>query len=170
MKVICHSRLVDWVISTRFSSRHAIMLSLQYQEWQFHSHNHTIYQNTVWTQDPFMLHISIYCLCKYICLLRHLICVVNVETLMQMDVHSCCKYMMDRSHVIILWTSANYAKLCAVFCWILLTHLGRDKMDAISQTTLSNAFSWIKRYEFRLIFHWSLFLRFQLTIFQHWFR
>ena len=42
-------------------------------------------------------------------------------------------------------------------------------MVAIFQTTSSNAFSWIKMYEFRLRFHWSLFLRFQLTISQHWF-
>ena len=47
---------------------------------------------------------------------------------------------------------------------------GRDTMDAISQTIFSNAFSWMKMYEFRLEFHWSLFLRVQLTIFQHWFR
>ena len=43
-------------------------------------------------------------------------------------------------------------------------------MAAFSQTMFSNAFSWMKMYEFRLKFHWSLFLRFQLTIFQHWFR
>ena len=43
-------------------------------------------------------------------------------------------------------------------------------MDAISQTTFSNAFYWVKMYGFRLKFHWSLFLRVQLTIFQHWFQ
>ena len=48
----------------------------------------------------------------------------------------------------------------------VLTHWGRDKMAAIFQTT----FSWMKIYEFRSKFHWSLFLRVQLTIFQHWFR
>ena len=53
---------------------------------------------------------------------------------------------------------------------IMLTHWGRDKMTAVSQTTLSNAFSWLKMLEFRLRFHWSLFLRVQLTIIQHWFR
>ena len=31
-------------------------------------------------------------------------------------------------------------------------------------------FSWMKMNEFRLRFHWNLFLRFSLTIFQHWFR
>ena len=43
-------------------------------------------------------------------------------------------------------------------------------MAAVSQTTLSNAFSWMKMLEFQLRFHWSLFLRVQLTIIQHWFR
>ena len=38
-----------------------------------------------------------------------------------------------------------------------LAHWGRDKMDAISQTT-STAFSWMKMLEFRLNFQWSLFL------------
>ena len=35
---------------------------------------------------------------------------------------------------------------------------------------VSNAFSWMKMCEFCLRFHWSLFLRVQLTIFHHWFR
>ena len=52
----------------------------------------------------------------------------------------------------------------------ILTHWGRDKMDDISQTTFSNAFSWMKMFEYRLKFHWSLFLGVQLTISQHWFR
>ena len=51
-----------------------------------------------------------------------------------------------------------------------LTHWCRGKMDAISQTTFWSAFSWMKMFEFRLKFHWSLFLRVQLTIFRHWFR
>ena len=38
-------------------------------------------------------------------------------------------------------------------------------MDAISQTTFSSAFSWMKMLEFRLKFHWSLFLRVQLNHF-----
>ena len=61
-------------------------------------------------------------------------------------------------------------------CWhemqkcVALTHWGRDKMATISQTTFSNAFSWMKMYEFRLKFHWSLSLGVKVTIFQHWFR
>ena len=51
-----------------------------------------------------------------------------------------------------------------------LTQWGRDKMAAISKTTLSSAFSWKKMSALRLKFHWSLFLRVQLTIFQHCFR
>ena len=50
-----------------------------------------------------------------------------------------------------------------------LTHWGWDKMAAIFQTFL-NAFLWMKIYELQLRFHWSLFLRVQLSIFQHWFR
>ena len=53
---------------------------------------------------------------------------------------------------------------------ILWTHWGRDKMADIFQTTFSNAFCWMKMYEFRLKFHWSLFLRVKLTIFQLWYR
>ena len=45
-----------------------------------------------------------------------------------------------------------------------LTHWGRDKWPPFS-----NAFSWMKMYQIRFRFHWSLFLRFELTISQHWF-
>ena len=57
-----------------------------------------------------------------------------------------------------------------VHCGYLLTHWGQDKMATISQTTLSNAVSWMKMLEFWLKFHWSLFIRVQLIIFRHWFR
>ena len=50
-----------------------------------------------------------------------------------------------------------------------LTHWGPNKMVAISHT-FSNAFFCVKMGEFCLRFHWSLFLRFELTILQHWFR
>ena len=38
-----------------------------------------------------------------------------------------------------------------------LTHCGQDEMAAILQTMFSNAFSWMKVYEFGLKFHWRLF-------------
>ena len=60
-----------------------------------------------------------------------------------------------------------------VFPWpdiIILSHIRLDKMAAISQMTFSNAFSWTKIFVFWSKFHWSLFLRGQLTINQHWFR
>ena len=50
-----------------------------------------------------------------------------------------------------------------------LTHWGPDKMAAISQTTFSDAFPWMKMYELRLRFHWILFPGVQLTIFHRWF-
>ena len=70
------------------------------------------------------------------------------------------------------FSGESYLYLLVAACWCryLLTHWGRDKMAAVSQTMFSNIFSWMKMYEFRLKFHWSLFLRFQLTIFKHWFR
>ena len=67
------------------------------------------------------------------------------------------------------WAMNLYFKFRAIYFW-LLTHWGRDKMAAFSQTTFSNAFSSMKMFEFRLQFHWSLFLWFELTILRHWFR
>ena len=64
------------------------------------------------------------------------------------------------------WHDASNFSLCPFG----LTHLGRDKMAAIFQMTFSNAFSWMKTYEFQLRFHWSLFPGVQLPIVQHWFR
>ena len=48
--------------------------------------------------------------------------------------------------------------------YFMLTYFPWDKMAAISQTTISILFSWMKILEFRLKFHWSLFLRVQMTI------
>ena len=48
-----------------------------------------------------------------------------------------------------------------------LSHWGRYKMAAVSQTTLWSAFSWMKMSAFLLRFYRRLFLRVQLTIFQH---
>ena len=72
---------------------------------------------------------------------------------------------------------ANYKHICVDGLWAcgycamfwLLTHWGQDKMDTISHTIHSNVPCSIKMFEFRIRFHWSLFLRFQLTISQHWF-
>ena len=46
-----------------------------------------------------------------------------------------------------------------------LTLCGRDKMGDISQTTFWNVFSSMGIFEFRLQFHWSLFLMVWLTEF-----
>ena len=53
---------------------------------------------------------------------------------------------------------------------LILTHLPLDKMAAISQMIFSYTFSWIKSSVFWKNFHWSLFIRVQLTITQPWFR
>ena len=54
--------------------------------------------------------------------------------------------------------------------WCRFNTLRPRQMAAIFQTTFSKGFSWMKIFEFRSKFHWNLFLRVQLTIFQHWFR
>ena len=62
------------------------------------------------------------------------------------------------------WFTEQVIKLCGCpaspsgsmyFCFILI-HLGRDKMAAISQTTLPNASSWIEIFEFRLKCNWNI--------------
>ena len=63
------------------------------------------------------------------------------------------------------WTP-NHCIIFGTSCVCLLTHLPLDKMTTISQTTFWNAFSWMKRFVFWYEFHWSLFLRVRLTIFQ----
>ena len=51
----------------------------------------------------------------------------------------------------------------------LFIHPPLDKMAVISQT-FPNAFSWMKSFVSWCELHWSLFLRVQLTISQHWFK
>ena len=46
----------------------------------------------------------------------------------------------------------------------VLAHWVRGKIAAISQTTFSDPFSWIKVYGFRLRLHWNLFLGFELVV------
>ena len=81
----------------------------------------------------------------------------------------------------IIWHHRIYSTLLQAMacCLTALSHyLHKTNVNTLRprqngchwQTTFSNAFSWMKIYEFRLRFHWNLFLRVQLTIFQHWFR
>ena len=79
------------------------------------------------------------------------------------------------------WRSGVMKIWCLLWIWIpyfhaevfrgipILTHWGWDIMATIYQT-FSNAFSWIKMWKYWLGFHWSLFLKVRLTIFQHWFK
>ena len=59
---------------------------------------------------------------------------------------------------------------CLPLCNLLFTHLPLDKMAAVSQTIFSDAFSWMKSFEFWIKFHWNLFLMVKFTLIQHWFR
>ena len=77
--------------------------------------------------------------------------------------------MSPIQHHVFTWESSFENAVCS-FRLDVLTHQGQDKMAAIFQTTFWSVFSWMKMYEFRLTFHWSLSPRVQLTILQHWFR
>ena len=79
-------------------------------------------------------------------------------------------YLLGHNARVLQYICNRYWLKFIVTACLMLTHWGRDKMDVILQTTVSGAFSLMKMFEFRLNFHWSLFLRAQLTIFQHWFR
>ena len=87
---------------------------------------------------------------------------INVLLMTQLDRFSWVR--------LVVWIVIGEYNLSKILLVVILTHWGRDKMDAVSQTPFSKAFSWMKMYEFRLKFYWSLFLRVQLTIFQHQFR
>ena len=116
------------------------------------------------------------------------LCHVNVEEWhkMYISVFSPLKNFACKGSMIIFSClyDPTYGKLCHASCDDLttklahkslarlqaLTHWGRDIMAAISQTTFSSTFSWMKMFEFQLKFHWSLFLKVKWTKFQHWFR
>ena len=70
-------------------------------------------------------------------------------------------------HVYVLLPSIS-AKIMKMHSTPMFTHCGRNVIHAIMQLTFSNAFCWMKIYECRLRFRWSLLPRVQLTIFQHW--
>ena len=78
-------------------------------------------------------------------------------------------FIKVETDVILIWLK-TWCGTTQLAVQVILTHWGRDKMATISQTTISDSFSRMKMYEVHLIFHWSLFLRFKLTIFQHWSR
>ena len=81
------------------------------------------------------------------------LCLQNIPRIVRLVSASLCFVL---AHTNLLYSAA-------------LTYHPLDKMAAISQTIFSNAFSWIKRVLFWLIFHCNLFIRVQLTITPHWF-
>ena len=83
------------------------------------------------------------------------------------DVIMCVHQYITQHLYRTICNGAAESNLCS--SW-MVTHWGRDKMVAIFQTTFSNAFCLKKINKFRLRFHWSLFRRVQLAIFQQWFR
>ena len=84
-----------------------------------------------------------------------------------------CKWqvhLLERKYVILIQIWVMFALYGNGVVQKLLTHWSRDKLATIFQKTLSNAFSWMKMYIFRLRFHWCLSAWVQSTLFQYWFR
>ena len=84
--------------------------------------------------------------------------------------HTKSPMWLQMSHHLTVLDHQQVQRWLQSYTCFLLTHLPRNKMAAISQTIFSHGFLWMKSFVFRLKFHWSLFLRVQLTITQHWFR
>ena len=66
----------------------------------------------------------------------------------------------------------KYSSVCSGYLIGLNTGLNTLRPRQIGRHFPDDIFEWIflKMYEFRLTFHWNLFLGVQLTIIQHWFR
>ena len=83
---------------------------------------------------------------------------VAVEIIVTSDVRSLEGYFdglvqdcsISIAHALEIVQSHTNRSICKINQY--LTHWGRDKMVAIFQTMFSNAFSWMKMYEFRLRF------------------
>ena len=93
-------------------------------------------------------------------------------------INTSCEFIVNDC---ITTTKQSTTKPCAYFLgytvyWHKLASLSFDeltywdKMAVISKTKSRNTFCWMKMFEFRLIFHWILFLMVQLTIRHHCFR
>ena len=168
----CHCNKISkhiflWLISTvltgKLLSDECIKTSLQMKErnlFYIYCHAVSIFMMTSWHGNIFQINgpLWIQFLCHWW---------IPLTKNSNRECSLCCHCCYHIFHV--FWT-VEYWKLYHTLFPCKLTHWGQDKMDAILQTTFSSAFSWMKMFEFRLKFHWSLFLRVQLSIFQHWFR
>ena len=106
----------------------------------------------VTSQIQVHVHLTGKCLLKYIEVIFH-----NMET----DLHTF--FARANVNVSLFLPYITCHPLQLMYWWLVLTHWGQDKMAAIFQTTFWNALTRMKIYKF----HWSLFPRVQLTIFQH---
>ena len=71
-----------------------------------------------------------------------------------------------------VWNFSDWKTAKWVVCKrdLALNTLSPRQNGRLFPDDISNGFSRMKMFTFRLKFHWSLFLRVQLIIFQHWFR
>ena len=95
------------------------------------------------------------CIIIYLTTARYLILIV---------IHERCGCIYNFQPVNFNVTFGNVILRICQETTLRLTHWGRDKMAAVSQTTFSNEFSWMKMVQFWLRFPWSFILGVQLTM------
>ena len=118
----------------------------------------TLLSQLIMSHESFAQHTHCFLCCRQVCLL-------TMIPLNSLAPGKCSKFksycLSDNESALVevmvqCWTGKNIAgtnndpvHMYTLPCRNELTHWGRDKMAAVSQTTFSNAFSWMKMYEFR---------------------
>ena len=121
----------------------------------------------LWETDPYLLMSTYSNQCKFtLGVLKTDLTFIHMSEIYQPLIYKFTVSTWSASHHVMLWVPLSQPP-----SWpITLIHLHQDKMTTISQMIYSDAFSWMTSFVFWLKFHWSLFLRVQLTITQHWVR
>ena len=96
----------------------------------------------------------------------------SAQWFMFVNIPCSAAHLKDKSSAILIQMFPVQAHNCCVHFPVIyeikvisvLTHWGRDKMAAISQTTSWNAFSWMKIYEFRTQFITDAYMRHSATM------
>ena len=137
--------------------------------WYSHIRSHQVWHNKIkWIRNNVMT-----CQVRFITLFwKRIFQIINVISCNDISSLICilniiCCTLASCNYCDVMTCCPHYCSFVREIHW--LSHWGRDKMAAISQMTLLNAFPWTKMVEFRLRFH-CLFPRFQSIISQHWFR
>ena len=168
-----------WCISSQMAITAVIVFHIMMSSWNGYANNHfveCIDFFLIYHIAMTLLYSSIITKLIYMSSINNMHCYASLTHTWYINQHcmwrcpGALKYQMISINDVLV--SPGYS-MRGIYTFILLLHIfyskhwSREKMAAFSQKTLSYALSRMKLYEFRLTFHWSLFLMVQLTIFQH---